>query len=99
MPHAPAQAAQHPHESRGAQSQQQEASEQPPEQEPQQGMPGEGRSRRQAPRSGQTFYGQDEHSQDITASRENRGEVRIVDTREGRAARPFIEAQPGLRTV
>lgn len=48
--------------------QHQAAPEQPREQEPQQGMPGEGRSRRQAPRSGQTFYGQDERSQDITAS-------------------------------
>lgn len=75
------------------------ASEQPREQEPQQGMPGEGRSRRQAPRSGQTFYEQDERSQDITASQENRGEVRVVDAREGRATRPLIEAQPRLRTV
>lgn len=74
--------------------QQAAASERPREQEAQQGTPGEERSRRQGPRSGQTFYEQDEHSQEITTSRENRGEVRIVDAREGRAARPFIEAEP-----
>lgn len=85
--------------STGATFQRQAASERPREQAAQQGMPGEERSRRQGPHSGQTFYGQDEHSQEITASREKRREVRVVDACEGRAARPFIEAEPRLRTI
>ena len=90
----------HQYGSTGAPFQQQAAaSERPREQEAQQGTPGEERSRRQGQRSGQIFYGQDEHSQEITARRENRGDVRIVDAREGRATRPFVEAHPRLRTV
>ena len=100
MPSGFAQAAQHQYGSIGATFQQQAAaSEQPREQEAQQAQPEVVQSRRQGPHSGQTFYEQDEHSQEITASRENRGEVRIVNAREGRTARPLIESQPGLRTV
>lgn len=83
MPSEFARAIPHQCGSTGAPFQQQAAAEQPCEQESQQGTPGEGRSRRQGPRSGQIFYGQDEHSQEITARREKHRQVRIVDAREG----------------